>query len=82
MIPSMSSSRAMSVLSGVMGIDKVARSTLVDILKGSKRKTTDYLYANRSPNRSFKNYPDPSSSITFHSSRMVDCIWANKALAN
>lgn len=33
MMPSMSSSRAMSVRSGVMGMDSVARRTLVDILK-------------------------------------------------
>lgn len=33
MMPSISSSRAMSVRSGVMGIDSVARRTLVDILK-------------------------------------------------
>lgn len=33
MMPSMSSSRAMSVRSGVMGIDRVARRTLVDILE-------------------------------------------------
>lgn len=33
MMPSMSSSRAMSVRSGVMGIERVARRTLVDILK-------------------------------------------------
>lgn len=48
MMPSMSSSRAMSVRSGVMGIDSVARRTLVDILKiknsaGSNLITTEYL---------------------------------------
>lgn len=44
-IPSMSSSRAISVRSGVIGMDRVARRTLVDILQHKQRGVLPfYLY--------------------------------------